>query len=89
MPFGGCPAPGVWSALRLFSLAALVTVISLNIAGSPRKARLSPSPQRIKKQKQFANKSMVLECLKLRLFIIRRQNMNEKQAITGPADGEP
>lgn len=32
---------------------------------------------------------MVLECLKLRLFIIRRQNMNEKQAITGPADGEP
>ena len=41
----------MWSALRLFSLAALVTVISLNIAGSPRKPRLSPSPQRIKKTK--------------------------------------
>ena len=46
-------------------------------------------PKELKKQKQFSNKSMVLECLKLRLFIIRRWNMNEKQAITGPADGEP
>lgn len=82
--------PGMWSALRLFALVALVTVISLNIAGSPRKPRLSPSPQRVKKtNKQFSNKSMVLERLKLRLFITRRQNMNEKRAITGPADGEP
>lgn len=62
----------------MFTLTALIIVaISLNIAEAQGNPKYLLSPRREKNL--LYNKPIVTECLKLRLFIIRRQTTNEKQ----------